>query len=63
MVDDYSRKLWIFILKTKDEVNDFFKNWKTLIENQTGKKIKRFRKIMDLNFVQIFLVTIIGRLE
>ena len=35
MVDDYSWKLWIFILKTKDEVQDYFKNWKTLIENQT----------------------------
>ena len=35
MVDDYSRKLWIFIFKTKDEVHDYFKNWKTLIENQT----------------------------
>ena len=54
MVDDYSRKLWIFILKTKDEVNDFFKNWKTLIENQIGKKIKRFRTDNGLEFCSYF---------
>ena len=54
MVDDYSRKLWIFILKTKDEVQDYFKNWKTLIENQTGKKIKRFKTDNGLEFCSDF---------
>ena len=54
MVDDYSRKLWIFILKTKDEVDDCFENWKTLIENQTRKKIKRFKTDNGLEFCSDF---------
>jgi len=54
MVDHYSRKLWIFILKNKDEVHDCFKNWKTLIENQTRKKVKRFRTNNGLEFCSDF---------
>lgn len=43
LVDDYSRRLWVYILKTKDDAFGTFKNWKTLIETQTGKKIRRLR--------------------
>lgn len=42
-VDDFSRKTWIYFLKHKDEAFDMFKNFKALIENQSGKKIKVFR--------------------
>ena len=31
------------MLKTKDQVFDTFKQWKVLIENQKGKKIKKLR--------------------
>ncbi|KAL3677349.1 hypothetical protein R1sor_027297 [Riccia sorocarpa] len=41
--DDFSRKTWIFILKTKGEVFQTFVNFKTLMENQTGSKIKVLR--------------------
>ena len=39
-IDDHSRKTWIYFLKTKDEVFDRFKEFKALVENLTGKKIK-----------------------
>lgn len=39
-IDDYSRKVWIHILKHKDEVFVKFKQWKALVENQTEKQIK-----------------------
>ncbi|KAL5831682.1 hypothetical protein ACOSQ4_017036 [Xanthoceras sorbifolium] len=39
-IDDYSRKVWIYILKHKDEVYVKFKQWKVLIEKQTEKQIK-----------------------
>ncbi|KAH9704469.1 hypothetical protein KPL70_011474 [Citrus sinensis] len=42
-IDDYSRKVWIYVLKHKSEALGKFKEWVTLIENQTGKKIKRLR--------------------
>lgn len=32
VVDDYSRKLWVFIQKSKDETFKKFKSWKTLVE-------------------------------
>lgn len=41
IVDDYSIKLWIFTQKTKDEVFKNFKSQKTLIKNQTDRKVKR----------------------
>ena len=49
-MDDYSRKLWIYIQKTKDEAFDNFKGWKTLVENQIGQKIKRLRTDNGLDF-------------
>jgi hypothetical protein len=39
-IDDYSRKTWIYLLKTKDEVFSKFKKFKALIENLSEKKIK-----------------------
>lgn len=36
--DDYSRKLWVSLIKTKDRVIDEFKKFKNRIENQTRKK-------------------------
>eukprot|EP00253_Pinus_taeda_P002055 PITA_02055 len=39
-VDDFSRKIWIYFLKKKDEVFRWFCSFKALVENQTGKKIK-----------------------
>jgi hypothetical protein len=39
-IDDYSRRTWIYFIKTKDEVFSQFKEFKALVENQKGKKIK-----------------------
>ena len=50
VIDDYSRKVWVYFLKSKYEVLINFKQFKALIENQTGKKIKRFRTDNGLEF-------------
>ena len=42
-IDDHSRKTWIYFLKSKDEVFCRFKEFKALVENLTGKKIKVLR--------------------
>jgi len=42
-IDDYSRKTWIYLLKSKDEVFNKFYEFKASIENLTGKKIKILR--------------------
>ena len=42
-IDDFSRKTWIYFLKSKDEVFSKFKEFKALIKNHTEKNIKTFR--------------------
>jgi hypothetical protein len=42
-IDDFSRKAWIYFLKTKGEVFIKFKEFKTLIENLSEKKTKVLR--------------------
>jgi hypothetical protein len=39
-IDDYSRKTWVYFLKSKDEVFGKFKEFKALIENLSEIKIK-----------------------
>jgi hypothetical protein len=39
-IDDHSRKTWIYFLKTKDGVLVRFQEFKSQIENLTGRKIK-----------------------
>ena len=43
LIDDYSRMTWIFIMKHKSDAFKNFKQLKALVENQTGKKVKRLR--------------------
>ena len=41
--DDFSRNTWLYFLKKKPEVFNKFKEYKALVENQIGKKIKVLR--------------------
>ncbi|KAH9668238.1 hypothetical protein KPL70_021339 [Citrus sinensis] len=49
-IDDFSRKVWTYALKHKDQVFEKFKEWKSLVENQTGKKVKKLRTDNGLEF-------------
>ena len=42
-IDDHSRYVWVYFMKTKNEVFDKFLEWKVMVENQYGKKIKTLR--------------------
>jgi len=42
-IDDFSRKTWIYFLRKKSKVFKRFKEFKTLAENQTEKRIKVLR--------------------
>ena len=42
-VDDFSRRVWVYTMKSKDEVFETFLEWKKMVENQTGMKIKVLR--------------------
>ena len=42
-IDDHSWKMWAYTLKSKDQVLNVFKEFHTLVERQTGKKLKCIR--------------------
>jgi hypothetical protein len=42
-IDDFSRRTWIYFMRTKDEVFSRFQEFKALVENATGRKIKVLR--------------------
>ena len=42
-VDDRSRYTWVYFIRKKSDVFEYFKEFKTMIEKQTGKSIKILR--------------------
>ena len=50
IVDDYSRKVWVYLLKNKSDAFSKFKQWKILIENLTDEKLKTLRTDNGLEF-------------
>ena len=42
-IDDFSRNAWLYFLKKKSHVFNKFKEYKSLVENQIGKKMKVLR--------------------
>lgn len=43
LIDDYSRGMWVYVLKYKNEALDKFYSWHVLMENHTRKKLKNLR--------------------
>lgn len=48
--DDYSRKTFSYLIKSKKEVLNKFIEFKTLVENQTNLKIKKIRADSGLEY-------------
>jgi hypothetical protein len=42
-IADETRKTWVYNIRQKIDVFDIFKKWKTLVENETGKRLKCLR--------------------
>ncbi|KAH9754792.1 Integrase catalytic domain-containing protein [Citrus sinensis] len=42
-VNDFSRRVWVYNMRVKDEVLEIFVKWKKLVETQTSRKIKVLR--------------------
>ncbi len=42
-IDDKSRNVWLYVLKSKAEEFFKFRDWKVLVECQTGQKLKTLR--------------------
>uniref|UniRef100_A0A803Q0E8 Integrase catalytic domain-containing protein n=1 Tax=Cannabis sativa TaxID=3483 RepID=A0A803Q0E8_CANSA len=43
IIDDFSRKVWVYLLKDKNYALDTFIEWRKLLENQTSNKLKVLR--------------------
>ena len=43
LVDDFSRKSWVILLKQKSDVEARLKEWKALVENESGESMVKFR--------------------
>jgi len=48
--DDWSRKVWVYFLKTKDEAFASFTEWKKMVETQSERKLKHLRTDNGLEF-------------
>jgi hypothetical protein len=53
IVDDYSRFMWIELLRTKDEAFAHFKKIKTAAESESGKRLKAFRTDRGVSSTQV----------
>lgn len=42
-IDDYNKKLWNYLIKKKSYVIDVFTKFKSMVERQSGHKIKVLR--------------------
>ena len=40
---DFSRKVWVYVMKAKSEAFARFKEWRALVENESGKSLKILR--------------------
>lgn len=45
-IDDYSRNVWVYFLKHKNNVFLTFKQWKVIIEKQIGNRLNNLEQIM-----------------
>ena len=46
IVDDFSRKSWVILLKQKSDVEARLKEWKILVENESRESMVKFRTDM-----------------
>ena len=53
-IDDFSRKVWAFSLKPKDQVLGVFKQFQASVERETEKKIKCIRTNNGGEYIGLF---------
>lgn len=62
LVDDFSRLMWIYIMKNKDETLAMFKKFRTLVKKSTDEKVKMLRTDRRGEFFLISLTLIVRRM-
>lgn len=62
LVDDYSRKIWVYMLKEKGEAFEAFKKFRSAIEKESGSVTIFSGLIGEVNFAQMNLQNIMNKL-
>lgn len=50
LIDDNSRNIWLYIVKTNDQPLQKFKIWKAIVENYIGLQVKVLKTDNGLEF-------------
>ena len=56
-IDDYSRRVWMYLMRHKGKVLEIFLEWKKMVENQTDRKIKKLRSDNRAEFFALNLMS------
>nr|GEY45329.1 retrotransposon protein, putative, Ty1-copia subclass [Tanacetum cinerariifolium] len=56
IVDNYSRRLWVYILRFKHEAFRKFKEWKQLVDNQTERTVKKLMTNNEATCTAAYLI-------
>lgn len=51
IIDYFSRRVWVFVLRNKSDAFNTFKDWNALTENKMGTKLKHIRTDNGLEFL------------
>lgn len=51
LIDDFSRKCWVYFLKNKGEAFDIFRKFHVMDERETGRKLKTLRSDRGGEFI------------
>lgn len=43
IIDDFSKKVQVYLLKQKDQAFEKFKEWEAMMETQIGQRVKQLR--------------------
>ena len=60
-IDDFTRKTWVYFLKYKSETFGKFQEFKTMVENESNKKIKTLRTNNGGEFIKFFFNTYLSK--
>lgn len=62
IVDHFTIKVWVFLLKTKNEAFEKFKYWKSVVENQTEFQLKCLTTENGMEFVAGNLICLVQKM-
>ena len=54
LIDDYSRKVWTFALKFKNQVLDVFQHFHTSVKREMGRQLKYIQKDNSSEYMDSF---------